>query len=218
MDPFAARSLCGIGFSGMPRPKWDNTSNFNAPSLNQEPGKGTVIVKVQNYVRLFPNDFTYPKCNLYYFLFLQVWYVKVEEANFESSGIFYVGLMIGLSGSKLLLFNGAFSGVAFPNKIVSPLSEPVSGNDYTIEKKLASANKRIAEAENEDVVLNDSKGPSVTDQVGRGANAQNAILAAFQHPVFNTTSDIHLPAKRAFASKRQSVNKKSKILQKLQIE
>jgi len=99
------------------------------------------------------------------------------------------------------------------------LTEPSVADEYTIDKKLESANKRIAVAENnEEVVLNESKGPSITDQVGRGAQAQAAILEAFKHPVFTTSSDIHIPKKRSNSAKAPNNSKKRKILKKLQFE
>jgi len=108
------------------------------------------------------------------------------------------------------------AGVAFPNKIISPLSELSVGSDYTIEKKLASANQRVAVVENKEIVLNDSKGPSITDQVGRGAiNHNSTILAAFQNPVFTTSSDIHLPVKSKSTTNKP---KKTQLLQKLQFD
>jgi len=111
------------------------------------------------------------------------------------------------------------AGVAFPYKIISPLSEPSEGSDYTIEKKLEPANKRTAVAESEEVVLNNVKGPSVTDQIGRGAEAQTqAILAAFNRPVFTTSSDVHVPLKRTITSKQPKKQKKNAILQKLQYD
>jgi len=84
---------------------------------------------------------------------------------------------------------------------------------------LASAHKRIAEAEGEQVVLNDGKGPSVTDQVGRGSEiAKTSILDAFERPVFSTSSDIYVPKKRKTDSTGPTNSKKKKILQKLQFE
>ena len=50
MDPFAARSFCHVAQIGMAKPKWDNTSNYNSPSLNQEPGNYLItLVKVRPY-------------------------------------------------------------------------------------------------------------------------------------------------------------------------
>jgi len=40
-DPFAARSLCALGYRGMPQVTWDSASNFNAPSSNQYPGNNS---------------------------------------------------------------------------------------------------------------------------------------------------------------------------------
>jgi len=40
MDPYAERSLCAFGFFGWPpNINWNDTSNYNAPSLNVEPGE-----------------------------------------------------------------------------------------------------------------------------------------------------------------------------------
>lgn len=37
-DPWALRSLCLTGYSGRPNVRWNNSSNHNAPSINQTPG------------------------------------------------------------------------------------------------------------------------------------------------------------------------------------
>lgn len=100
--------------------------------------------------------------------------------------------------------------------MVTPLTEPSSGSEYTIQKELAPANQRIGVAEDEQIVLNKSKGPPITDQVGRGSQA--AILEAFQRPIFTTSSDIHIPKKKKDLSSKSKNSKKPKILQKLNIE
>lgn len=96
------------------------------------------------------------------------------------------------------------------------MNETIPGSDYTIVKHQAPANKRIGVAEDEQVVLNNTKGPSITDQVGRGSQA--AILEAFQRPVFTTSSDIHVPKKRKLSSPKPKKSKQSKILSKLQFD
>lgn len=112
-----------------------------------------------------------------------------------------------------------FLGVAFPARIPALSTESTPSSDYTIEKKLASAHRRLAEAEGEQIVLNEGKGPSVTDQVGRGSDGPKAsIFEAFERPVFSTSSDIYVPKKRKTDSTEMTHSKKKKILQKLQFE
>lgn len=70
MDPWALRTLCqSYKGNGKPHVSWNSSSNQNAPSFNQYPGKHYLSLTLRGNYRLFILEavLTFYLNNLYYF-------------------------------------------------------------------------------------------------------------------------------------------------------
>lgn len=104
-----------------------------------------------------------------------------------------------------------FAGLAFASPIVSGYQIPSQGTQYTIDKKIASANDVKAVTENKEVTLHSTDRPDLSNQIGRGAT-KDPLEDAFNNPVMCQTEE--LPK----APKAPPKHKKTAKLSKLRIE
>jgi len=77
---------------------------------------------------------------------------------------------------------------------------PGPSSDYTITKKLESANQHTVTSEDKDIVLNADSGTS--DQIGSGSHCRN-VEEAFKSPVMMISEDILEPETKKKGSRKK---------------